>query len=146
MTQFWISRTLLAALAAALGLALSSTSAQAQVCGSLDDLAGDLAEDYSLAMEDFLPQDDATCEKWVKSFLAACQGAIRGAAQCNVKKIASLVKSAKPICKEAGGNCSADLKEGQEDAEGEIDDLEAAGLEHCEDVAFDLFLFCQDPN
>jgi hypothetical protein len=145
MTQLWISRTLLAALAAALGLALSSTSAQAQFCGDPEDAPDDLAEAYSLGIEDFVPQDAATCSKWGLNFLSICQDTVRAAAQCLRKQFAAFTKAAKPICKAEGGDCNHDLKEEQEQAEDDVDEQEAEGLADCEVQALGLAGFCLEP-
>jgi hypothetical protein len=144
-----IGISMLAALAALLGLAFVAAPAQAQICGDIGecDLADDVYDDNINQFCGFFPLSEDTCGKMAERIYQQCATAVNNTLKCWNAYSNGYPKTAKPACKEDASNpseCNADFKDNaqawrdsnESDAEDE--------LGCCEDIAEDFFFDCQE--
>jgi hypothetical protein len=112
------------------------------LCGEPEAQAELLLDAYVANLGDFFPLDGEVCEKLVRTATAACHKTVSDAAACVVRIAGSMVKSAKPACKEAAvpSACTADAEGFLAEIRDRVESDAALGHYRC-DQDFDPQLF-----
>jgi hypothetical protein len=135
----------LAALGSAASLALFCVPAQAQICGEPGEAADALVEFYGDEFEDFFPQDEKPCEQLAKTFLKACNSAVKDAAKCAERQLDAIPKAAKSACEgtKNPSDCVGTFEDDVADEKDSVADEADEGFADCENNAGLLFVFCR---
>lgn len=124
--------------AAAFGVAAllgGAGEARAQACAIPDDAPEAVFDVYVDALGVLLPMPEAECEKFVKSWVAACHKAVSANVSCWNQLMKSLRKRVKAGCKLEGpdeAECNAVLGGDLDLTQEQIDESEADGHAICE--------------
>jgi hypothetical protein len=136
----------LAVLGALAGLALAPASAQAQVCGDLEEIADDLLDEYFDELGDFFTLSEKTCDSMTSTFFKACTTAVKDSVKCFKTQFKSLPKAAKPACKENfedPSDCEQSFKNDEQLLNNIIAQEAEFANDDCEDAADDFWDVCR---